>query len=262
MFWFTALNEPFPEFKERNNNYREMLKVALLSAKKNVPGLKPVHIYNGREEAFHDELRALGCEVVFHRLSFEDAVMAQPERSQLWKDTARGAFLRLDIPSLFPALDEALYTDVDVMFLKDPTHFRLKTQTLALAPEFDIENFDAVNTGSMLFHCRGVRNLFKEIIDFSIANLAQVPDYDQGAIRLYLKGEWDKLSPFMNWKPYWGEEVQAVVLHFHGPKPRDFLESGFLPEGSARIYELLFERAPYFYSKCLSIWKTTSNEIL
>ena len=201
MFWFTALNEPFPEFKERNNNYREMLKVALLSAKKNAPGLKPVHVYNGKEEAFHDELRALGCEVVFHRLSFEDAVMAQPERSQLWKDTARGAFLRLDIPSLFPALDEALYTDVDVMFLKDPTHFRLKTQTLALAPEFDIENFDAVNTGSMLFHCRGVRNLFKEIIDFSIANLAQVPDYDQGAIRLYLKGEWDKLSPFMNWKP-------------------------------------------------------------
>jgi lipopolysaccharide biosynthesis glycosyltransferase len=255
MFWFTALNEPFPEFKERNNHYREMLKVALLSAQRNAPRLKPVHIYNGREEAFHDELRALGAEVIFHRLSFEDAVLAQHDRSELWKDTARGAFLRLDIPSLFPAVEEALYTDVDVMFLKDPTKYRLKTQTLALAPEFDIENFSSVNTGSMLLNCKGTSHLFEEIIAFSLMNLAHIPDYDQGAIQLYLQGKWDRLSPLMNWKPYWGHDADALTVHFHGPKPLDFLNDGTLPNESAEIYKRLHSRSPASYNHYLQLWR-------
>jgi hypothetical protein len=31
----------------------------------------------------------------------------------------------------------------------------------------------------------------------------------------------------LNWKPYWGENAQAKIIHFHGPKPfqRDYLDS-------------------------------------
>lgn len=255
MFWFTALNEPFPEFAERNRHYREMLKVALLSAKLNAPGLKPVLIYNGREEAFHDELRTMGCEVIFHRLSIEDAVLNQATRSDLWKDTARGAFLRLDIPELFPSLDEALYTDLDVLFLNNPTKFSLKTRTLALAPEFQINDFEAVNTGSMLFNCKGVKSLFKEILDFSLLNLEKIPDYDQGAIRLCLSGRWDRLSPLMNWKPYWGVNRDAIIVHFHGPKPWNFDSKFNLSKDLDGIYSVLFERSTQGYGNYLREWK-------
>jgi lipopolysaccharide biosynthesis glycosyltransferase len=262
MFWFTALNEPFPQFRERNDAYRTMLKVALVSQRLNAPGLKPVLIYNGKEERFHDEIRALGCEVVFHTLSFEADVLAQPSRADLWKDVARGAFLRLDIPELFPALGEALYTDLDVMFLKDPTRYSLKTETIALAPEFDIENFDAVNTGAMLFNCRGARQVFKEVIQFSKASLINVPDYDQGAIRLCLKGRWDRLSPLMNWKPYWGENKEAVVVHFHGPKPTDFQENRKSPPFKEGVYKALYDRAPASYNEYLRIWNRTFQNLM
>jgi lipopolysaccharide biosynthesis glycosyltransferase len=255
MFWFTALNEPFPEFKERNNQYREMLKVALLSARRNAPGLKPVHIYNGREEAFHDELRALGAEVVFHRLSFENDLLRQAARPSYWKDIARGAFLRLDIPLIFPALRECIYTDVDIVFIDDPTKYKLTTRTVALAPEFDLVNFKDINSGSMLFNCAGVKNIFTDIRKYSIEHLQYIPDYDQGAIKAFLNGEWDRLSPLMNWKPYWGINDSAIVLHFHGPKPHDFLNYE-LRSPAAPVYEFLFRRAPESYKHALDTYRS------
>ena len=38
---------------------------------------------------------------------------------------------------------------------------------------------------------------------------------------------WDRLRPELNWKPYWGENADAKIIHFHGPKPfqRDYIES-------------------------------------
>ena len=183
-------------------------------------------------------------------------MLNQRGRSSSWKDTARGAFLRLDFPRLFPALNEALYTDVDVLFLKDPTNYRLNTTSLALAPEFDITNFKDVNTGAMLFNCKGIAPLFDEVVDFLLKNLSTVPDYDQGAIRLGLKGRWDMLSPLLNWKPYWGINKQGVLVHFHGPKPHNFLEDLSLHPDSPSIYRELYKGHSDPYDYYVSLWRS------
>ena len=32
------------------------------------------------------------------------------------------------------------------------------------------------------------------------------------------------LPPRFNWKPYWGMDKDAVIVHFHGPKPERCLD--------------------------------------
>ena len=44
---------------------------------------------------------------------------------------------------------------------------------------------------------------------------------DQGAFNMFYAGQFEvRLWPSWNWKPYWGYQSDAKLLHFHGPKPR------------------------------------------
>lgn len=46
---------------------------------------------------------------------------------------------------------------------------------------------------------------------------------DQGAlIDFYNKSYQIIMNPMFNWKPYWGFNSSAVLIHFHGPKPADY----------------------------------------
>ena len=50
-------------------------------------------------------------------------------------------------------------------------------------------------------------------------NFGRIAGYDQELLQLYYKGRWDPLSPVYNWKPHWGAQPRARIVHFHGPKP-------------------------------------------
>ena len=64
-------------------------------------------------------------------------------------------------------------------------------------------------------------------------NLAalEAESWDEAAYRWFYRESngplWDRLRPELNWKPYWGENAQARIVHFHGPKPfqRDYIDS-------------------------------------
>merc|ERR1712183_971764 len=46
---------------------------------------------------------------------------------------------------------------------------------------------------------------------------------DQGAlIDFYNRSFTIIMNPMFNWKPYWGFNSSAVLIHFHGPKPADY----------------------------------------
>ena len=48
---------------------------------------------------------------------------------------------------------------------------------------------------------------------------------DQGAYNKYYQGYFDvHTEPAFNWKPYWGYHADAKLIHFHGPKPGDYLK--------------------------------------
>lgn len=260
MKWIIALNEPTAEFLDHGKKYEYFAKIAVYSAKLNAPGLVPIMVYNGRENIFTKEMQSLGVEVIFHRLSFEDHIDKAKNRDGLWRQTAKGAMLRLDIPEIINTDETILYTDTDVFFLKDPSNYQFPCEVIAVAPEFEINNYSKINTGTMLINLGAAREKFKLLINWTLQNLEVVPDYDQGAVQFFFAGGWDQLHQLMNWKPYWGIHQDALVLHFHGPKPNDFDSTTLSPKNLGGIYETLYSANPSAYRYYLSKWISLSHQ--
>ena len=67
-----------------------------------------------------------------------------------------------------------------------------------------------------------INNLYNTLGEFSQFirdhGIGKFPAYDQGAYNHFYRNKWDKLNPIYNWKPYWGIDPDAGILHFHGLK--------------------------------------------
>lgn len=255
MQWFMALNECSDEtLRDHVDKYENFARVAVFSARLNAPRLRPNLIYNGGENAFTREMSAMGVNVIFHRLSFEHLLDDVPGREALWRQTARGAMLRMDLPAIVASDETVLYTDTDVIFQADPGRFAFPCEVLAVSSEFNIDDFNAINTGAMIINLGNARQVFAELIRWTIPRLHLVPDYDQGAIRLFFNGNWARLDPRMNWKPYWGINPDALIVHYHGPKPSNFDTQSHLPLFGDGIYRHLYERNPASYAHYIALW--------
>ena len=263
MNWIFALNEKSPD-NPNGDNYELMAKVAVHSASVNAPGLKPHLIWNGADSEFTEVMRTMGVNVIFHRLSFQNEIDQAIGRNRGWKHTAKGAFLRLDIPELFPGLNgQVLYTDVDVVFLGDPSLYTFPVSLFAFSSEFDFEDFARINSGVMILDLVRAREVFPEFRSWTKRNLSWIPDYDQGAIREYFNGHWDRLDQRMNWKPYWPISLTPIVTHFHGPKPTDFNPISLAPnfsESEKPVYWQIYSCAKPHYGRYLKIWLSLAHD--
>jgi len=265
MKWIFALNEKSP-VNVNGDSYELMAKVAVRSARINAPCLMPNMIWNGKPTAFTESMQKMGVNVMFHRLSFQDQVDLVANRTDVWRHVAKGAMLRLDIPMIFSELDEQiLYTDVDIMFLDDPSKYTFETSLFAFSSEFEYNNFININTGVMILNLAAARRGFPAFLDWTKDNLDWLPDYDQGAIRAYFNGHWERLDQRMNWKPYWNYCKDPIIVHFHGPKPTDFDSTSLLPKfnvPAGHIYEKLYSRGEIGYSLYLQKWLDFYRDIL
>ena len=121
MKWFFAASEV--SLDHHDHDFRALIRSAVHSARQNTR-LEPHMIYDGEESAFTQEIRNLGVTVIRHRLSFYDRIeAAQKAQRPDWTPymfVASGALLRLEIPTLETRDEFVLYTDCDVLFLKDP----------------------------------------------------------------------------------------------------------------------------------------------
>ena len=172
--------------------------------------------------------------------------------------------LRLEIPSLFANCDEkVLYTDVDVLFYDDPSKYIFDTQLFAFSSEFEFDNFVNINTGVMILDLAGAIKEFPEFIEWTKKNLEWIPDYDQGAIRAFFNGKWDRLDQRMNWKPYWNLCDNPIIIHFHGPKPTDFDLITLSPRFSlsaGHIYQHLYTAGHTGYNTFLKEWVKLAHD--
>ena len=116
MYWFSGVNS---HNKESYLNYIKMYKIAVITAKKTNPSIKPIFILDGEIDSNIDELIQMGVQIVEHRVKFYDSLKEHYGDNT----TAYGAFLRVDIPIICEQLnineDYVLYTDNDVMFMSD-----------------------------------------------------------------------------------------------------------------------------------------------
>jgi hypothetical protein len=263
MKWFFALNEYGNEFEE----YCKLLKVAVCSAQENT-SLEPVFLYDGQSNHLTSWIDARGIRIIHCRSMMYEKLEAF-SRSQSNNDflsIGGGAFLRTEIPKI--TLDHSmpdkfvLYTDLDVMFLSDVVQdfSLLHPKYFAVAPESKITNYKKMNSGVMIMNLSSLRKVDKQFRRYLLENADDlfIRSWDQTAYQIFFRGlfgtfKWNKLSPVYNWKPYWGQNDSAKIIHFHGPKPyqKTLLDR---KETAAHLLPLLKYRGSSYDYFC-SIWE-------
>lgn len=223
--------------------------------------LEPHFIYDGGENELTPWLREKGVKIIPHRVGFYDELEKHYSKELL--KIASGAFLRCDIPVIEQDADYILYTDCDVMFLKDfDAHIRPKY--FACAPQENKRNFRDFNTGVMLMNVKELRKSHEKFCEFIVKNLKHLPTFDQSAFQLYYHGKCTKLPLEYNHKPYWGVNggrvENAVIVHFHGCKPTDFASDEKL-QALPYEHERLYRKNVQAYDFCLNLFKKYCTEI-
>jgi lipopolysaccharide biosynthesis glycosyltransferase len=231
MQWYFALTEDSTAFRQ----YAEMIMVAVHTARR-VTSLEPHCIYDGRENDFTAWLTKRGVRIIPHRSFVREQLeeLGRRKGNSHLAAALSGAFSRIELPEIV-AGDRVLYTDCDVMFLGDvvPELTASACRYFAVAPESDRDDYVNMNTGVMLMNTERLRESLPAFRDYVSDNLAalEAESWDEAAYRWFYRDEngpmWDRLRPELNWKPYWGENSSAKIIHFHGPKPfqRDYIQS-------------------------------------
>jgi lipopolysaccharide biosynthesis glycosyltransferase len=267
MKWFFALNESCPTF----SHYADVVKVAVHSALK-YTSLVPHFLYDGEDNSLTYWLKTRNITLTHCRtpLFYRLREIAEAKQDPQILAIGGGAFLRIEVPRLVYELGiedtYALYTDCDVMFIKDVTNDleEMSCRYFAVAPEFDPKDYESMNTGVMLMNLKSLRRVDGRFRNFVISNLEKFLCWDQSAYQWFYRGPrdafryrhgWDRLPIEFNWKPYWGDYSRAKIIHFHGSKPfhRELMKSGGAPK-------ILQDLAIGSYEELCVLWDRMLNE--
>ncbi len=224
MRWYFAIDE-----RGAQGGTGVSAKLAVRSAA-GIGGLEPVLLYYGKKTDFTAWMEREGVTVIHTEPRFLPAIRAAVTAGT-YRPYSIGHWLRLNIPLIEQRDEMVLYTDCDVVFLR-AFGWREAPKFLAAAPEFNPSGWGYFNGGVMLLNIPAMRATYETLERKIRASIAAKLTYnydDQVALNEVYKDNWDRLDPMHNWKPYWGANPRATILHFHGPK-LDALES--IPAGS------------------------------
>jgi hypothetical protein len=197
----------------------EHAKLAVQTAR-SVGGLEPVLLYHGARNALTVWMEQAGVKVIDTAPRFLPAIRAA-EAAGTYRPHSIGHWLRLAIPLVEPEQEFVLYTDCDVIFLRPFDRRGIRPAYLAAAPEFARDDWSYFNGGVMVLNVPAMRATLPEVEALVTANISASLAYnydDQVVLNEFYRGKWDRLDPVCNWKPYWGYDQRAAILHFHGPK--------------------------------------------
>jgi hypothetical protein len=219
--WFFATNA----LTLSDPDYINMTLAMLASQRINAPTLVPHMIYDGPEDDFCDTVKQAGVHVIHNEFSMLDEIKKKHPRwsEPIFQRIARGAYLRMDIPTIAETLnfstEEVLYTDIDVLFLKQPEPRGLTFAPFAVGPEFDPNDYITMNTGVMYINIPNMAETRPALMEYVKNHHIGSTSFDQDSLRRFYAGQWGHLPIGYNWKPYWGVNTDATIVHFHGPKP-------------------------------------------
>ena len=135
-------------------------------------------------------------------------------------DNYDGHWLRCDIPILETSDRFVLYTDIDVVFRADVGFSDIAPRFVACAPEFEQTEYSYFNSGVMIMNIAALRKSRRRFAGDLKRMLPSLKPYeDQKVFNATYQNAWERLPNSWNWKPYWGFDDQAAIVHFHGPKP-------------------------------------------
>lgn len=192
-------------------------KIAVLTATQNTK-LQPIMMYTGERNDFTRWLEANGVEVRDSDLPYLPLIRRLTDEGRYHMHSV-GHWLRTNVALEEKTDDIILYTDIDVVFRKHP-EANLTPAYFAAAPEFKQDGWNYFNAGVMLVNIPALRDSYTEFEAYLRTNIEEKTTgfHDQIAYNEFYRGKWDRLPLGMNWKPYWGRNDDAAIVHFHGPK--------------------------------------------
>ncbi|MCC1492190.1 glycosyltransferase [Cognatishimia sp. F0-27] len=225
-----------------------LVEVAVRSALANTR-LEPICLYNGMDDAQVARIEALGARVIRHRSRLEDVL--RRGYGDLY-DQFSGHWLRVDIPVIETTETHVLYTDIDVMFRSHPEPRRMP-RVLAAAPERYRWRWPHFNSGVLVMNVPALRALqpaFDAAITARMAQGWKPPGHDQVSYNGFFRWRHSRLTHGLNWKPYWGDNPEAQIIHFHGPKPAHIhkIKIG-QTDGMLPVYQRLWRLSPDGYTR-------------
>ncbi len=248
--------------------YHDLAKVLVATARLN-SNVELCCLYDGQEDEFTSWLSRWGVHCYIWKVSFlEDIRRTYTGKKSL--EFCAGTYLRTEIPNAFQHYglrDEyVLFLDVDTMVLNRINLNHIKPTYFAAAPDWDIADWSLVGTGVMLINLVEMRKNYSKLIghlmqhdfDFSFDGAGPC---SQGAWNTFFRGRWDKLNPLYDWKPWWGFNLRAKIVHFSGPKPEEvpLLLGDQIDEGSMgetqKIHHFVVNQDKNSFLRYSSIWK-------
>ena len=252
--WFFTLSES--SINRAGHGWRGLIRVAVKSALAHT-NLRPHLIYDGRENDFTDELKTMGVIIIHHRVSFFDELLVRSLQDPEYVSLCSAVFLRVELPLIEREDDYVLFSDCDVMFLKEPDLTAIFPTKFASAPQFNrLDYLSDINTGVMVMNLPALREDLPQFRKFIVDHLFDGwPGCDQENYRRFYNGAWDHLRIELNWKPYWGVSDQAQLVHWHGPKPRVIRDLLHNKRDSANAqFVKLFEMDKPSYAYYYQVW--------
>lgn len=215
--------------------YINMFKVALQTLRENTT-LHAVVLYDGNEnDETYKVAKQYGADIIIHEFSKKEE-LRQTYASELLQKPFNfpalvGTFLRFEIPFVEKNDDYVLYADIDCLFTGDIklSDFGKLPSVLAAAPESDKNDNSYFNAGVMLLNVNEFRKVSKYVYKMLDNNQPTTGGlFDQGYLNQIMNNTQDELPLIYNWKPYWGKNDDAKIIHYHGMKPTgDIASSGF-----------------------------------
>ena len=231
--WFTCIGES-------DRLYLDFEMVALESASQNSPSLLPVVVVSGPPSEIPQWLHHMHdqCELILlnHNVSFAaEVIKFLPDRAHLL-----GPYLRLDIPLIVDSIvdhipskcsyqwnkEYVIYTDTDVMILKDVNPLVYRPPILSVGAEHIKDRI--ANTGVLIINVPQWKQITPHLLQYATLHKWSFEAYDQGLILHYIDDYLQKnvslLPNELNWKPYLTINSNALIIHFHGPKPKKYAD--------------------------------------
>lgn len=241
------------------SDYFDMLKVTLISARRNTT-LRLVCLYDGQvNDPIYNLLSEFDVEIIIHELPYKQELMEIYPCEWMLKELGKeieynrifGTFMRMEIPIVETEEEYVLYSDLDVIFNNDILLEDLPRPCyLAAAPEFeqDINKMEYFNAGVLLINVQGMRLKYLKFIEMmKRRERNKIGLFDQGYLNELCFEDMEILPIEYNWKPYWGINEKAKLIHFHGMKPNSNLkEAGFVTDDS--FFRIVFENNEYGYA--------------
>lgn len=193
-------------------------KLTVLSLQRHTT-LTPYLLYMGERNDFTRWLENRGVHIIDTQLPYLPFIEALAAE-KLYSTVFAGHWLRTNICLTEQEDEYVLYTDIDVLYRREPDLAKIKPRYLAAAPEFDEKCWSYFNSGVMVQNVPSLRGDYRRFERYLIANLCgrTYGFHDQIAYNEFYGTRWERLPTELNWKPYWGINENAQLLHFHGPK--------------------------------------------